>query len=122
MLATVLTGAVVALDSTLVEVDIAAGGVPTFLIVGLPDAAVQEARERGLETVYVPAIDAREATLLGGVQVMPVPTLAALMAHVRGERPIEPAPEGADLAGMDDERPSGDLADIKGQEHARQGG
>jgi magnesium chelatase family protein len=29
-----------------VEVDIAQSGLPNFLIVGLPDAAVQEARER----------------------------------------------------------------------------
>jgi len=69
--------------------------------------------------VYVPAIDAREATLLGGVRVMPVPTLAALVSHLRGEVPIQPAPEGEDLAESDDERPGGDLADVKGQEHAR---
>ena len=48
MLAKVLTGAVVGLDGALVEVevDIAPGGLPNFLVVGLPDAAVQEARER----------------------------------------------------------------------------
>ncbi len=48
MLAQVLTGAVVGLDGALVEVevDIAPGGMPNFLVVGLPDAAVQEARER----------------------------------------------------------------------------
>ena len=48
MLAKVLTGAVVELDGALVEVevDIAQSGMPTFLIVGLPDAAVQKARER----------------------------------------------------------------------------
>src|ERR1041384_545829 len=33
-------------------------------------ALVSLARERGLHTAYVPAIDAREATLLGGVRVM----------------------------------------------------
>src|SRR5690348_10501950 len=82
-------------------------------------ALVALARERGLDTVYVPAIDAREATLPGGVRVMPVPTLAALVAHLRGEAPIVPAPEGEDLAAGDDERPGGDLADVKGQEHAR---
>jgi hypothetical protein len=38
-------------------------------------------RERGLRTVYMPAIDAREATRLGGVRVMPVLTLGALMEH-----------------------------------------
>jgi magnesium chelatase family protein len=47
-------------------------------------ALVSLARERGLHTVYVPAIDAREATLLGGLRVMPVPTLAA---HMRSEGP-----------------------------------
>ena len=82
-------------------------------------ALVALARERGLHTVYVPAVDAREATLLGGVRVMPVPTLAALVAHLRDEAPIAPAPEGEDLAAGDDERPGGDLADVKGQEHAR---
>ena len=48
MLAKVLTGAVVGLDGALVEVevDIAPGGMPNVLVVGLPDAAVQEARER----------------------------------------------------------------------------
>ena len=48
MLAKVLTGAVVGLDGALVEVEVdsAPGGMPTFLVVGLPDAAVQEARER----------------------------------------------------------------------------
>ena len=48
MLAKVLTGAGVGLDEVLVEVevDIAPGGMPDFFVVGLPDAAVQEARER----------------------------------------------------------------------------
>jgi magnesium chelatase family protein len=48
MLAKVLTGAVVGMGGALVEVevDIAQSGLPNFLIVGLPDTAVQEARER----------------------------------------------------------------------------
>jgi magnesium chelatase family protein len=65
------------------------------------------------------AIDAREPTRLGGLRVMSVPTLGALVAHLRGELPIAPAPEGGGLAAGDDERPGGDLADVKGQEHAR---
>jgi magnesium chelatase family protein len=82
-------------------------------------ALVSLARERGLHTVYVPAVDAREAALLGGVRVMAVPTLAALVAHQRGELPLAPAREGEDLTAADDERPAGDLADVKWQEHAR---
>src|SRR3712207_3093071 len=48
VLAKVLTCAVVGLDGELVEVevDIAPGGMPQFLVVGLPDDAVREARER----------------------------------------------------------------------------
>lgn len=48
MLATVNSSAVVGLDAVLieVEVDIASQGLPSFTIVGLPDKAVEEAKER----------------------------------------------------------------------------
>ncbi len=48
MLAKVFSGAIVGLDGVLVEVevDIAAQGLPSFTIVGLPDKAVEEAKER----------------------------------------------------------------------------
>lgn len=48
MLAKVLSAATVGLNcvSVEVEVDIASQGLPSFTIVGLPDKAVEEARER----------------------------------------------------------------------------
>src|SRR6266700_5763587 len=48
MLAKVLSAAVVGLDAVPVEVevDIASQGLPSFTIVGLPDKAVEEAKER----------------------------------------------------------------------------
>ena len=47
MLAKTLTCAVVGLEGALVEVEVDIGpGLPAFNIVGLPDAAVQEAKER----------------------------------------------------------------------------
>ena len=47
MLAKVLTCAVVGLEGALVEVEVdLAGGLQAFTTVGLPDAAVQEAKER----------------------------------------------------------------------------
>ena len=48
MLAKIQSCTVVGLDGRRVdvEVDIASGGLPAFTIVGLPDTAVQEARER----------------------------------------------------------------------------
>jgi len=47
MLAKVRSGAIVGLDGAVVEVEVdISSGLPSFTIVGLPDAAVQEARER----------------------------------------------------------------------------
>ena len=48
MLVKILSGAVIGLDGVLieVEVDIASQGLPSFTIVGLPDKAVEESKER----------------------------------------------------------------------------
>ncbi len=47
MLAKVITCAVVGLEGAIVEVEVdISPGLPSFTIVGLPDTAVQEARER----------------------------------------------------------------------------
>jgi len=48
MLAKIASGAIVGLGATLVdvEVDIAEQGLPSFTIVGLPDKAVEESKER----------------------------------------------------------------------------
>ncbi|MDW8326626.1 MAG: YifB family Mg chelatase-like AAA ATPase [Anaerolineales bacterium] len=47
MLAKVYSCAVIGLDGAIIEVEVdSANGLPTFTIVGLPDAAVQESRER----------------------------------------------------------------------------
>ncbi len=47
MLARVLTCALLGLDGTIVEVEVdIAPGLPNFFVVGLPDTAIQEARER----------------------------------------------------------------------------
>lgn len=47
MLARIYSCAVIGLDGVVVEVEVDAGrGLPKMTIVGLPDAAVQESRER----------------------------------------------------------------------------
>ena len=60
MLAKVLTCAVVGLEGALVEVEVDIGpGLPAFNIVGLPDAAVQEAKERVRAAVKSSGADCR---------------------------------------------------------------
>ncbi len=74
------------------------------------------AREAGVKRLYVPAPSAAEATLAGGMEVYPVESVAALVAHLRGEEPIAPAAPwipGADAG------PAPDFADVKGQESAK---
>jgi len=48
VLAKIVSGATVGLNATLVdvEVDVAEQGLPSLIIVGLPDKAVEESRER----------------------------------------------------------------------------
>ena len=70
----------------------------------------------GIRDLYVPAVNAAEATLADGLTVYPVPDVSALMAHLRGEAPIAPAPRWEEPA----ERVSGaDFADVMGQENVK---
>lgn len=74
------------------------------------------ARDEGIQELYVPAENAREATLAGGITVYPVHTVRQLVAHLRGEEELEPQapwePEDGDV-------PLPDFADVKGQENVK---
>ncbi|MBV9596901.1 MAG: ATP-binding protein, partial [Chloroflexi bacterium] len=82
----------------------------------LPMAAT--ARAAGVRQVFVPAVDAPEAALLDGLEVVPVNSLAELVAHVRDEAPLRPLAR-SDLRNGHSPTASIDLADVRGQEHAK---
>jgi magnesium chelatase family protein len=76
-------------------------------------------REAGVATLFCPPANAAEACVVDGVDVRPVPTLAAAMRHLQGGAPLRQARNGgrprrapAPLAGLD-------FADVKGQETAK---
>src|SRR3989440_3728154 len=78
------------------------------------------AREKHVKAVFVPATDAMEATLIEGVTVYPVETLAQLVAHLRGERQIEPYIRDPHL--LDNTKEAlytHDMASVRGQEHVK---
>jgi magnesium chelatase family protein len=83
----------------------------------LPYAAA--VRTGGLRGLLVPPENAREAAVIHGVEVIPVPTLAEAFEFLRGERRIEPA--GVDLSSVfETESVFGvDFSDVKGQEAAK---
>lgn len=81
---------------------------------------VSLARDKGIETVFVPAVDAVEAALVEGVTVIPVQSLADLALFLRGALHIEPVPFSAGI-GQTEPAPALDLAEVRGQEHVRRG-
>ena len=74
------------------------------------------AQRAGFETIYVPAANAREATLAGEINVIPVQTVRQLVSHLKGETTI--APE-APWTPEDDALDLPDFADVKGQENVK---
>lgn len=78
------------------------------------------ARQKGLPTIFVPASDAREASLIKGLKVIPVNTLAELVGHLRGDIAITEYVARDDWSDvMMGSRAAVDMADIKGQEHVK---
>lgn len=80
---------------------------------------VSLAREREISTVFVPAEDAREAALVQGVTVIAGESLATLVSHLRDEVPILPTPTEEDWASLTPLNTGRDMADVRGQEHAK---
>ena len=78
------------------------------------------ARQEGFKTVFVPAVDAKEAALIEGVEVIPVNSLAELLGHLRGEQPLAPQSRDQGQAPRTGPWPDGfNLRHIRGQEHAK---
>src|SRR4051812_14524488 len=79
---------------------------------------VATARTAGLRTVFVPAMDAAEAALVEGVDVLPVGSLGEVVAHLKGDLEIEPA-AATDLRHTQPPSELLDLCEVRGQEHAK---
>jgi len=77
------------------------------------------AHEKGFSEVFVPADDANEASLIDGSQVIPSVSLAQLVSHLRGEISIPQHQPDRDWRDTALDSPQTDLANIKGQEHAK---
>src|SRR5256885_582796 len=78
------------------------------------------AREKHIKAVFVPAVDAMEATLVQGVTIYPVETLGQLVAHLNEERQIEPyIPDPHLLDYADQVSYAQDVGAVRGQEHVK---
>ena len=82
-------------------------------------ALVSLAAMEGMGRAFVPHEDAAEAALVGGVDVLPVRTLADLVNHLTGEAPmaaydVSAPPDTGVFTGTD-------FAEVRGQEHVKRG-
>ena len=78
------------------------------------------AREKQVKAVFVPAVDAVEATLIEGVTVYPVGTLGQLIAHLNEVKRIEPYMRDPHL--LDNAKEAvylQDMSSVRGQEHVK---
>src|SRR5215472_13761223 len=85
---------------------------------------VMLARELGIAHIFLPAIDAPEAALVGkDLAIYPVEHLLQLIAHMRGDQLIPPYASGPTpeqeeaLVAVTGPEYVSDLADVRGQEH-----
>lgn len=79
------------------------------------------AREQELKKVFVPAVNATEAAIVEGIQVVPVNSLNHLLHHLNGLTPIQPV-ETVDVESLTQTIDFDfDMADVRGQEFAKRG-
>jgi magnesium chelatase family protein len=85
-------------------------------------AMVQAARDAGLTAAFVPMANASMASLVQGIQIFPIASLAQLISHVEGKDRIQPS-ESNNCDNLDSalREPTAaiDFADIAGQHHAK---
>lgn len=84
-------------------------------------AIADTAQVNGFPTLLVAAEDAAEAALVPGVTVYPIETLVALVRHLVGEELIAPQPPSMIDTDVEETITSADLAEVRGQEHAKRG-
>ncbi|MCK6627037.1 MAG: YifB family Mg chelatase-like AAA ATPase [Anaerolineae bacterium] len=77
------------------------------------------ARQEGFTTLFVPAEDAAEASLIEGLTIYPVETLLQLVDHLTGHKKLAPHQANFSLEVEDFPSFATDLAEIKGQEHVK---
>lgn len=77
-----------------------------------------QARRAGIHSLFVPQANAEEAALISGLEIFPVESLQALIAHLKNITPIQPYIADGSIT-IKEEPPLIDMAHIAGQEHAK---
>ena len=77
-------------------------------------------KQKGFKRAFVPSINAEEAALVNGIEVLPVKNLTEMISCLRSEQKISPITEPYNLDDRKVIRQEGpDIYDVRGQEHAK---
>ena len=77
------------------------------------------AKEKGIKTIFIPRDNAREASIIKDLEIIPVSSLRELIEYLEDRKKIEPFPE-TDLNELFNESSYPfDMSFVKGQEHAK---
>ncbi len=76
-----------------------------------------DAVRKGIKILFVPSVNATEAKLAGGIEVIPAKNLGELTAHLDGSRTIDPVKE--EKINFSNAPVLSDMAHIRGQEHVK---
>ncbi|MGH2581512.1 MAG: YifB family Mg chelatase-like AAA ATPase [Anaerolineales bacterium] len=104
------------LDGSLVLGELSLDGVVRHVRGVLPMAAL--AREQGIKKLFVPKMDAAEASLIPDLEIYPIQTLEELVLHLTNSQLI-PQFRGAPTEDLEVEETVTDLREIKGQEQVK---
>ncbi len=102
-------------ESTMILGELSLDGTVRHVRGVLPMAAT--ARENGFERVIVPEVDAVEAALIPGLEVLPASSLVDVIGHLQGLNTIDPVPFKAPAFELP--KTQTDFSEIKGQEHVK---
>lgn len=105
------------IDDALIVGELSLDGSVRHINGALPMA--MRARTAGYRRLFVPAIDAPEAALVEGLEVYPVASLPALVAHLSGQQQIEKYENRLTFDAECEPKFPILFEDIKGQEHAK---
>lgn len=76
-------------------------------------------KERGITEIFVPAINAKEASVVSGVDIYAVEDVRQLVAHLNGKKLIEPTEFDPNMLKTVQSPIKADFADVKGQARAK---
>ncbi|HEY8421517.1 MAG TPA: YifB family Mg chelatase-like AAA ATPase [Thermoclostridium sp.] len=77
------------------------------------------AKEKGFESIFTPYENAKEASVVKGIKVIPVAKLSELVEHFNGRNILQPVESNYNIFSDEDNTDQPDFADVKGQEHVK---